>query len=210
MPKDALPRYDYEDDLVQAVRTDGKTRVRVYRLRDTVVVLGSGSRPELELNLDACREDRVPILRRRGGGCAVVLDPGNVIVTVTAAGLPFGHHDLEVFGFFGKGGGLRRESPRKEPGAPSRGESPTPGRGPEAARAVDGAGGGFPARPQGESGGRRACFRRLRGVRRRRSRGARRLAFGRIWTLCGEKTGRESPLRNRACAKGVFCGSSAN
>jgi lipoate-protein ligase A len=56
------------------------------------VVLGSGSRAEVELNLDACRAARAPIVRRRGGGCAVVLDPGNIIVSVVATGLPFGRH----------------------------------------------------------------------------------------------------------------------
>ena len=88
----AFPPYTYDNDLIRAARRDGRTRVRVYRLRDTVVVLGSGSRPEIELHLDACSADRVPILRRRGGGCAVVLDPGNVIVSVVVTGLPFGHH----------------------------------------------------------------------------------------------------------------------
>ncbi len=88
----AFPPYTYDDDLIRAARRDGQARVRVYRLRDTVVVLGSGSRPDVELHLDACHADRVPILRRRGGGCAVVLDPGNVIVSVVVTGLPFGHH----------------------------------------------------------------------------------------------------------------------
>ena len=92
MVDSSFPRYTYDDDLIAAARRDGRTRVRVYRLTDTLVVLGSGSRPEVELNLDACRVDDVPVLRRRGGGCAVVLDPGNVIVSVVATGLPFGRH----------------------------------------------------------------------------------------------------------------------
>jgi len=66
--------------------------MRVYRLTSSAVVLGSGSRPEVEVNLDACADDGVPILRRRGGGCAVLVDPGNVIVSVAATGLPFGHY----------------------------------------------------------------------------------------------------------------------
>lgn len=82
--------YNYDDDLIEAVRADGRTRVRVYRLNGTAVVLGSGSRPALEVDLEACRVDGVPILKRPGGGCAVVVDPGNVIVSVAAAGLPFG------------------------------------------------------------------------------------------------------------------------
>ncbi len=78
--------------MIRATRRDGATRVRVRRPTDTMVVLGSGSQPQLELNLNACRADGVPIHRRRGGGCSVVLDPGNVIVSVVMTGLPFGHH----------------------------------------------------------------------------------------------------------------------
>ena len=75
--------YHYDEDMLAMTRTDGNPRVRFYRLSDTVVVLGRGSRPEKELHLEACRRDRIPLLRRRGGGCAVVVDPGNVIVTLT-------------------------------------------------------------------------------------------------------------------------------
>ncbi len=79
---DILP-YDLEDDLWQATAADGRGRMRVFSLPRPVVILGRGSRPEVELDLGACRADRVPMLRRRGGGCAVVLDPGNVIVAAS-------------------------------------------------------------------------------------------------------------------------------
>jgi lipoate---protein ligase len=75
--------YAEEDAQIAATRDDGQRRVRVYRLPRTVVVLGRGSKPEREVDLDACRRDRVLLQRRRGGGCAVVVDPGNVIVAVT-------------------------------------------------------------------------------------------------------------------------------
>lgn len=88
----SYPPYAYDNDLIEAALSDGQTRVRVYRLTDTVAVLGSGSRPETELHLDVCKADNVPILRRRGGGCAVILEPGNVIVSVVATGVPFGRH----------------------------------------------------------------------------------------------------------------------
>lgn len=77
--------YIYDDDLVEATRTDGTARWRVYVPPAAAVVLGRGSSPERELNLEAVRADRVPVLRRRGGGCAVVIDPGDV---VAAAALP--------------------------------------------------------------------------------------------------------------------------
>jgi lipoate-protein ligase A len=72
--------YDRDDDLLEKTRTDGIPRVRVYVPRRVSVVLGRGSREEAELNLNAVIDDGVTVERRRGGGCAVVLDPGNVVV----------------------------------------------------------------------------------------------------------------------------------
>ncbi|MBI4880253.1 MAG: hypothetical protein HY812_11435 [Planctomycetes bacterium] len=88
---DPFPTYGLDDDLLEAARRDGRSRVRVARPEGAMVVLGAGSRPERELYLDACARDGVPILRRRGGGCAVVLDPGNVLVAAVAVGLPSCH-----------------------------------------------------------------------------------------------------------------------
>lgn len=56
--------------------------MRIYRPPGPMVVLGRGSKAEVELDMDACERDQIPVYRRRGGGCAVVLDPGNVIVSV--------------------------------------------------------------------------------------------------------------------------------
>ena len=79
--------YTADDDLVAAVRADGRARARIYRGREPAVVLGRGSRPDIELRVDPCLADQVPVYRRRGGGCAVVLDPGNLIL-VAAVPLP--------------------------------------------------------------------------------------------------------------------------
>lgn len=80
----ALPIGDYTEDecLLRATGEDGEPRSRVYRPYRVAVVLGRGSQPERELHLAACIEDGVPLLRRRGGGCAVVLDPGNLVISV--------------------------------------------------------------------------------------------------------------------------------
>jgi len=75
--------YDLDEPLLAATREDGETHIRMYRHPGTAVVLGRGSNPERELDLTACLTDRVPLTRRRGGGCAVVLDPGNLVVSVT-------------------------------------------------------------------------------------------------------------------------------
>ncbi|MFH1010121.1 MAG: hypothetical protein V1784_02665 [bacterium] len=74
--------YDYDDDMIQALCDDRRPRWRVYHLHRPIVVLGRGSNPCTELHLDACKEDGIPLFRRQGGGCAVIVDPGNVIVSV--------------------------------------------------------------------------------------------------------------------------------
>lgn len=76
-----FPLYDLDDDLIDATRGDRQPRVRVSRPKQVTVILGRGSKAALELDLEACRADGVPVRRRRGGGCSVVLDPGNVVVS---------------------------------------------------------------------------------------------------------------------------------
>jgi lipoate-protein ligase A len=75
--------YVEDDVLLEATLAARCPRLRVYRPSGVAVVLGRGSRFETEVHLEPCAEDGVPVLRRRGGGCAVVLDPGNVVVAVT-------------------------------------------------------------------------------------------------------------------------------
>jgi lipoate---protein ligase len=74
--------YTEDDLLIEATRLDNRPRMKIYRLPQVVVVLGRGSRVDRELQLERCLEDDVPLLCRRGGGCAVVVDPGNILVAV--------------------------------------------------------------------------------------------------------------------------------
>jgi len=74
--------YDLDDDLIDATGADRMPRVRVARAERVAVVLGKGSKPDVELDVGACLSDAVPILKRHGGGCSVVLDPGNLIVSL--------------------------------------------------------------------------------------------------------------------------------
>ena len=80
---DDFPAYTLDDEQAAATAADGLPRVRVYRPEEVQVVLGRGSRADVELRRDACRADGVPVTRRPGGGCAVVLDPGNLVVAAT-------------------------------------------------------------------------------------------------------------------------------
>ena len=71
-----------DEPLLDAVRADGVARWTLSPCTSTAIVLGRGSKAEVELHLDAVLADGVPVFRRRGGGCAVLLDPGNLIVSV--------------------------------------------------------------------------------------------------------------------------------
>ncbi len=77
-----IPRWNDDDPLVARCRESGRPVVSVRPAPRLEIVLGRGSRPELELNLPAVLADGIPVRRRPGGGCAVVLDPGNLLVTV--------------------------------------------------------------------------------------------------------------------------------
>jgi lipoate-protein ligase A len=74
--------YGYDDGLIERARTIGRGQRNAYPFPETAVVLGRASAPDQELFLERCMEDGVPIYQRRTGGCAVLLDPGNVIVSV--------------------------------------------------------------------------------------------------------------------------------
>lgn len=84
-----IDSYDEDEPLIRAVVDDGRPRLRIYRPSTSAVVLGRGSDAARELYLEHCRTDRVPLFRRRGGGCSVFIDPGNVILSVVlpAAGI---------------------------------------------------------------------------------------------------------------------------
>ncbi len=78
---DLLP-YDQEDDLVAEARATGRALCRVYRPDRVAVVVGRGGDPARELRLEAIAADGTPVYRRPGGGGAVVLDPGNLVVAL--------------------------------------------------------------------------------------------------------------------------------
>ncbi len=85
-----IGRYDADDALLAAVRADGIARLTATRPAAPLVVLGAGSKPERELHLEALSSDGIRVARRAGGGCSVVLDPGNVVVSIAlpVEGLP--------------------------------------------------------------------------------------------------------------------------
>ena len=77
--------WDRDEPLLAAVRRTGAPQLDVYPWTDVAVVIGRGGRQALEVDRAAIAADGVPFYRRPGGGCAVVLDPGNAVLSV---GLP--------------------------------------------------------------------------------------------------------------------------
>lgn len=77
-----LPAWDLDADLIASVAAGGPARVRVRRCAAVQVVVGRGGRAGVEVDLAAARAAGVPVLRRRGGGCAVLLDPGNLVASL--------------------------------------------------------------------------------------------------------------------------------
>jgi lipoate-protein ligase A len=74
--------YLADDDLLVLSRAENRSFLRISRPPDTTVVIGRGGKPGVELDLAAIETDSIPVYRRRGGGCAVLLDPGNAIVSI--------------------------------------------------------------------------------------------------------------------------------
>lgn len=77
-----IREYITDSDLIETVRTSRIPGVKVYQPTETAVILGRGSKPDVEINYPACLQDGTPVYQRPGGGCAVVLDSGNVIVSI--------------------------------------------------------------------------------------------------------------------------------
>lgn len=74
--------FETDDILVSHVKETGKPVAHISPFQKTVIVAGRGSRIHDEIDLSAAFQDNMPILKRKGGGCSVVLDPGNLIVSV--------------------------------------------------------------------------------------------------------------------------------
>jgi len=83
--------FEFDNDLLAAVANTGAPGMRIYPFDHRAVVAGRGSRLSRELNLGPIRRDEIPVYRRRGGGCAVFLDPGTLIVSIAFPAEGFGN-----------------------------------------------------------------------------------------------------------------------
>ena len=69
------------DDLVLE-SCDKDCNIRVWKPKDILVVLGNANNQDTECHINLCEEDRVPILKRCGGGGTVVLHDGCLVLSV--------------------------------------------------------------------------------------------------------------------------------
>jgi len=83
--------FDLDDAMLQRTREDNHPRVRVYSPMEVAVVIGRGGKQELEVDLAAIATDGVTLYKRPGGGCAVVLEWGNLVVSVALPLPGIGH-----------------------------------------------------------------------------------------------------------------------
>lgn len=69
-------------DLLEKVVAGAPWAYRSWEPPGRAVVLGRGNRAETEAREARCARDKIPILRRRGGGGTVLLAPGILVVTL--------------------------------------------------------------------------------------------------------------------------------
>ena len=61
LPALKIGQYDSDDDLIEKVKEDGDIQMRIYKPDNVIVVLGRGSKPETELNIENCLKDGVTV-----------------------------------------------------------------------------------------------------------------------------------------------------
>jgi len=70
------------DDLYKKLSREKPLLYELWEPRNVAVVLGRSQKAVDEVNLVNCVRDKVPVLKRRGGGGAVVLMPGVLCLTI--------------------------------------------------------------------------------------------------------------------------------
>ncbi|APJ04780.1 lipoyl protein ligase domain-containing protein [Silvanigrella aquatica] len=85
LPAKLWPQYTYQNEIKHPFL------FRFFETKRDIVVLSSSNKPEVEANIFECEKNKVPILRRKGGGGTVVLGEGCLILT-------FAFYAKDVFG----------------------------------------------------------------------------------------------------------------
>lgn len=69
-------------DAAEAGKLGTEGVLRVWESPTYCVVLGRSSKPEVEVQLDACQQDGIPVLRRSSGGGTILAGPGCLMYAV--------------------------------------------------------------------------------------------------------------------------------
>ena len=69
------------DKYIKEKLIDKEVFINTQYQNNTTVVLGRVTPHDSDVNLTACRTDEIPVLRRKGGGGAILLFPGVVVIS---------------------------------------------------------------------------------------------------------------------------------
>lgn len=93
---DLAQPYTIDDELLERTIADRQPRYSVRVPEREVVVVGRHCDVALEVHLQRCKEEGVPVLRRRSGGGTVVLGPGQVVVALFLPVVDRGRQDRHL------------------------------------------------------------------------------------------------------------------
>jgi lipoate-protein ligase A len=77
-----VPDPGVNGDLLERFLEDGVPAWRLIEPREVFAVIGAAGKPERDADLAALAADGIPLRQRRGGGGAVILSPGQVVVAL--------------------------------------------------------------------------------------------------------------------------------
>ena len=79
--KHDISPFPQDDLMLNTIKRDGVSRFNISPFSFPAIVVGRASNVHKEVKLADALSDRIPIFRRKGGGCSVFLDPGSLIVS---------------------------------------------------------------------------------------------------------------------------------
>lgn len=85
MALEKLPGFPGDEIALKAVEEGQNCFIDIYEYQKINVVLGKSIKLNPDINVEACEREGIPLLRRKGGGGAVVLSPGVWVITACYA-----------------------------------------------------------------------------------------------------------------------------
>jgi lipoate---protein ligase len=73
--------------------------LQVWKPTETMIIIGKGSDPDLELISESIIADQIPVIRRNTGGCSVIISPSMFVVSLSLTNQP-GKKNNEYFDLF--------------------------------------------------------------------------------------------------------------